>query len=186
MDTVVSTRDSARNKALKLPLVANLTGPFHLFKPMIDDTINSFIEAMRDFNQRTVNFGEWAQYYAFDLTSHIIFGSPYGFMKKGGDIEGLLGLTNLGLRYAAIVGQVPELHPWLIGNSTIMSVLSKFPNFPKSHAMLQEAEKRLRSHNLEHHNCGNTLLCRLAASDTPIIKGGSRNMDSINLLFETL
>ena len=105
MDTAFSTRDPVRNKVLKSPLVANLTAPIHLFVPMIGDCIDTFIQAMLDRNERTVNFGQWAQYWAFDVTSHIIFGSPYGFMRKGGDIGGLLGALNLGLRYCAYGGR---------------------------------------------------------------------------------
>lgn len=136
---------------------------------------------MLDRNERTVNFGQWAQYWAFDATSHIIFGSPYGFMRKGGDIGGMLGALNLGLRYCAIIGQVPELHPWLIGNNTVMSILSKFQRFPNPTAIIhQEAEIRLDSHSQEYHICGNSLLCKLATSHR-LTKDGSRNTDSINL-----
>lgn len=186
MDTAFSTRDPVRNKVLKSPLVANLTAPIHLFVPMIGDCINTFIQAMLDRNERTVNFGQRAQNWAFDVTSHIIFGSPYGFMRKGGDTGGLLGALNLGLRYCAIIGQVPELHPWLIGNNTVMSILSKFQRFPNPTAIiLQEAEIRLDSHSQEYHICGNSLLCKLATNHR-LTKYGSRNTDSINLLFEIL
>lgn len=107
-------------------------------------------------------------------------------MRKGGDTGGLLGALNLGLRYCAIIGQVPELHPWLIGNNTVMSILSKFQRFPNPTAIiLQEAEIRLDSHSQEYHICGNSLLCKLATNHR-LTKYGSRNTDSINLLFEIL
>ncbi|KAL9121278.1 MAG: hypothetical protein Q9187_002163 [Circinaria calcarea] len=184
-DTVFSTRDSARNKALKLPLVKNMTGPVYLFKPTINDCVGVFIQAMNDMKEQPVDFKSWAQYWSFDVTSQMIFGCPYGFMRKRGDIDGLLSRMNLGLRYAAIIGQVPELHPWLVGNNTVMSFLSRFHSFPNPTAkILREAERRLEMHDHKPHTCGNTVLCRLARVQGTT-DGRSRKLDDVNLLFET-
>jgi hypothetical protein len=56
------------------------------------------------------------QYYAFDVVGEISFGIKFGFLEKGGDVDGMIALIDGMLLYASICGQVPEAHPFLLGN----------------------------------------------------------------------
>jgi hypothetical protein len=46
----------------------------------------------------------------------ISFGIKFGFLEKGGDVDGMIALLDGMLLYASICGQIPEAHPFLLGN----------------------------------------------------------------------
>lgn len=85
---------------------------------------------MYDTQGQPLDLSEWLDYFAFDSTSAVVLGTPFGFMEKHGDINGTISQLKQGFRYAAIIGQVPELHPWLLGNRTLMGFLKKYTSFP--------------------------------------------------------
>lgn len=63
-----------------------------------------------------VDLGEWLQYYAFDVVGEVTFGKKLGFLRTGGDVDTMMGSIAGILAYASLCGQVPELHPFLLGN----------------------------------------------------------------------
>lgn len=77
-----------------------------------------------DANQ-IVDLGIWLQWYAFDVIGAITFRRKFGFMEERRDIHDIIAGIEGGLWYGCICGQLPEFHPWLLGNHTLMNVLLK-------------------------------------------------------------
>ncbi|KAH9229420.1 hypothetical protein K456DRAFT_1764567 [Colletotrichum gloeosporioides 23] len=59
------------------------------------------------------------QFYAFDVITELTCGRPFGFMRQGCDLEGIITALNIAMDYNAIVGQVPWLDRWLKKNPII-------------------------------------------------------------------
>lgn len=56
------------------------------------------------------------QYYAFDVVGEFTFQKKLGFLEKGSDVDDMMKTIEGILFYSATIGQVPELHPFLLGN----------------------------------------------------------------------
>lgn len=85
---------------------------------------------MQKKKQQSIDFTDWCQYWAFDLTCAPIFGSYFGFMESGGDIRDIAHNFNTSVRTAALFGQVPEWCPWTLGNNMFMAFLNRFASSP--------------------------------------------------------
>jgi len=46
-------------------------------------------------------------------------------MEQGRDVDGMMAAIWKGLTYAGIIGQIPELHPWLLGSPRLTSFLDR-------------------------------------------------------------
>lgn len=57
--------------------------------------------------------------YAFDVIGQITFLQKFGFMEQGKDINKIIDGTWTWMQYASTIGQVPELHKYLLGNVTL-------------------------------------------------------------------
>lgn len=55
----------------------------------------------------------------------ITFGKTFGFMEQRKDIRDVIFGVDTGLHYGSIVGQVPLLHPYLLGNITVRRILER-------------------------------------------------------------
>ncbi|KIX01166.1 uncharacterized protein Z518_08891 [Rhinocladiella mackenziei CBS 650.93] len=86
---------------------------------------------MTDLVGKPVDLGTWLQWYAFDAIGAITFSSRFGFMEERRDIENMIEGIDFGLFYAGIVGQIPFLHRFLLGNMTLMNIRSRLaPHAP--------------------------------------------------------
>ncbi|KAL9109587.1 MAG: hypothetical protein Q9227_005767 [Pyrenula ochraceoflavens] len=65
---------------------------------------------------KPVDLGAWLQYYAFDVIGEVTFATKLGFLEQGKDVEGMMKSIEGMLTYAAVIGQLPWLHPLLGGN----------------------------------------------------------------------
>ena len=79
---------------------------------------------------------------AFDVVGEITFAQKFGFLEQGSDIDGMMGAIEGMLSYAAICGQVPELHPFLFGNPLFPILL---PQMEKWNQVLVFTLKALNS-----------------------------------------
>jgi hypothetical protein len=79
---------------------------------------------------------------AFDVVGEITFAQKFGFLEQGSDIDGMMGAIEGMLSYAAICGQVPELHPFLLGNPLFPILL---PQMEKWNQVLVFTLKALNS-----------------------------------------
>lgn len=46
-------------------------------------------------------------------------------MEQGRDVDNMMTTIWKGLTYAGIIGQIPELHPWLLGNPRLTHFLDR-------------------------------------------------------------
>lgn len=69
--------------------------------------------------------------YTFDVISEMSFQSSFGFMEKRKDVKNMMSSLDKALLYGTFVGYVPWLHRYLIGNDTMMAILTwLFPKAP--------------------------------------------------------
>lgn len=127
MQSMFSTLDTAQHKSLK-QAVSNKFSLTTLreFEPQINSCTNKFISIMHEFasTNEVVDLGQWLQWYAFDVVGAITFNSLFGFMDQRKDIQDIIAGIEGALWYGSIIGQMPELHPWLLANTSLMSILS--------------------------------------------------------------
>ncbi|KAJ5689208.1 cytochrome P450 pisatin demethylase [Penicillium macrosclerotiorum] len=84
----------------------------------VDSCSEILVNKLRDYadKKRPVDLGKWLQYYAFDVVGEFVFAKKLGFLEEGRDIDGMIKAIQGMLTYASLCGQVPELHPLLLGN----------------------------------------------------------------------
>lgn len=111
-----STRDEQYHRDQK-KLVANAFSMTALLdmEPYVD-ACTTLLMSQLDSRTKSVDLGEWLQYYAFDVVGELCFNKKLGFLETGGDVDGMMGTIAGILEYAAKIGQIPELHHILLGN----------------------------------------------------------------------
>ncbi|RSM09057.1 hypothetical protein CDV31_007824 [Fusarium ambrosium] len=113
------TRDEDYHRELKKP-VANAFSLTTLLtnEPAVDSCTNLLIEKLSAYADAStpVDFGEWLQFYTFDVVGEITFAKKLGFLEKGGDVDGMIQAIEDLLVYASSIGQVPVWHNFLMGN----------------------------------------------------------------------
>ena len=87
---------------------------------------------MGDLAGRPVDLGEWLQWYAFDVIGNITFSQTFGFLKDREDNRHVIDGLEASTRYSSVIGQIPELHPWLLGNERLVDLSMKIPAAAKS------------------------------------------------------
>jgi cytochrome P450 len=114
-----STRDETFHRGQKKP-VANAYSMTSLLElePGVDSCTEIFLSQLRRFadSKRVVNLGTWLQYYAFDVVGEFSFAKKLGFLQEGKDVDGMMEAIEGMLVYASLCGQVPDAHPFLLGN----------------------------------------------------------------------
>ena len=130
MASLFSTVDPVHHKNLKQGVSYKYSlSALRDLEPQVDECTNLFISIMHEFaeSNQVVDFGAWLQWYAFDVMGAITFNRRFGFLDERRDIQNITAGIEGGLWYGSIVGQVPEVHPWLLGNKTLMRILSFLP-----------------------------------------------------------
>ncbi|KAJ4502662.1 hypothetical protein HRR83_008960 [Exophiala dermatitidis] len=115
--TVFSVRDARHHKALKRP-VANAYSMSTLveLEPMTDDCIDIFQTKLDSKQGKDIDFGEWLQWYAFDVITSVTFSNRIGFMEQEMDVQGIINAIEGRLAYNSVIGEAPVLHKYLLGN----------------------------------------------------------------------
>lgn len=126
MESLFATRDATYHKTLKRP-VAQLFSMTNMknYETYTDECTKIFIDAMRDQQGQLVDLSVWLQWYAFDVIASITFQRRFGFMEQRRDIDNMIGDLDVALQYSKVGGQFPEIHPWLIGNKTLINTLER-------------------------------------------------------------
>lgn len=140
-----TTTDPQEHKALKRPVAQKFSmSSLRTLEYLIDPCSDIFTNAMLDLQGQVVDLGEWAQWYAFDVIGAITFSRRFGFMENRKDVKNIISGIELGLAYAGIIGQVPSLHRYLLGNLTLRRILRKV-GAPDPIAIATEASTELDS-----------------------------------------
>lgn len=128
MPSMFSVRDPAQHQALRRPVAQKFSmSSIKAMEPFADDCSDIFISSMKELSGQDVDLGEWLQWYAFDVISAITFQRRFGFMEQRKDVESMISDISFVLEAAAVVGQVPTLHPWTLGNNYVAKVLAWQP-----------------------------------------------------------
>ncbi|KAL2059856.1 hypothetical protein VTL71DRAFT_10011 [Oculimacula yallundae] len=130
LDSIFSTKSQSRHRSLKSGVAQkySLSSLIRL-EPLIDEVTQSFTRHIRRHanESSSVDLGEWLQFYAFDVIGAITFSKTFGFSETGRDFNGVIEGLEFGLKYAAVVGQVPSFHKWLLGNTLLNKFASSIP-----------------------------------------------------------
>ena len=124
MPSMFSIRDPIGHQALRRPVAQKYSmSSIKSMEPLADECSNIFIQTMKDLEGQVVDMGVWLQWYAFDVI-------PITFQRQ--DILDMISGIDTGLQYAGIIGQIPALHPWLMGSRRVMKFLvtQPFVNVP--------------------------------------------------------
>ncbi|KAJ5629935.1 cytochrome P450 [Penicillium herquei] len=128
MPSMFSVRDPATHQALRRPVAQKFSmSSIKSLEPFADECTKIFIDSMKDLEGQRVDLGEWLQWYAFDVIGAITFQQRFGFMEQRKDVQNMIADLEVGLQYAGIVGQVPSLHSWMIGNIWVGKFLAMQP-----------------------------------------------------------
>ena len=96
----------------------------------VDESVREIITIFREKFARTgqaLDFACWAQWFVYDLVSHLGFGRAIGFVKEGRDVNGLIqAFHDMG----PLAGLVAAL-PWLM-NPILKNPLFKRYMMPKA------------------------------------------------------
>lgn len=121
-----STRDPVYHRTEKRKVGAAYSLPNLLeSEAAIDSCINLFMSRLDEYAQdkKPVDLGAWLQYFAFDVVGEVTFSSKLGFLEQGKDVDGMMQAIEGMLTYAALCGQVPEYHKFLLGNPLFSMVM---------------------------------------------------------------
>ncbi|KAL1987773.1 hypothetical protein VTN96DRAFT_2613 [Rasamsonia emersonii] len=142
-----STRDEAFHRSQKKP-VANAYSMTSLLElePAVDSCTDIFLSQLRRFaaDKKPVDLGIWLQYYAFDVVGEFSFAKKLGFLEQGTDVDGMIKAIEGMLVYASLCGQIPEAHPFLLGNPLFPYLL---PSMETWNQVLQFTLKAVNSRN---------------------------------------
>jgi cytochrome P450 len=121
-----STRDPDEHRVAKRKVGAAYSLPNLLqSEAAIDSCIQLFISRLEELtaNGPAIDLGAWLQYFAFDVVGEVTFASKLGFLERGTDVDGMMKAIEGMLTYAALCGQVPEYHKYLLGNPVFSAIL---------------------------------------------------------------
>lgn len=89
-------------------------------EPYIDETLNDVVGELQwrfaDSQGSLCSMEDWLAYYTWDTAANMSFGSKFGFLKQGRDVDGMIAESTAGLRYFAPVSQMPWVDEWLDKN----------------------------------------------------------------------
>ncbi|RMD41173.1 hypothetical protein DV735_g3942, partial [Chaetothyriales sp. CBS 134920] len=114
-----STRDPQEHRVAKRKVGSAYSLPNLLqSEAAIDSCIELFISRLTELTavDKPIDLGAWLQYFAFDVVGEVTFASKLGFLELGSDVDGMMKAIEGMLTYAALCGQVPEYHKFLLGN----------------------------------------------------------------------
>jgi hypothetical protein len=126
-------RNLAEHKRVKATVAsAYSVSSLRQLEPLVDECTSLFMDGMSDLAGKPVDLGEWLQWYAFDVIGNITFMATFGFLENQADKDGVIDALEMGNRYNTVVGNVPELHPWLMGNERLLKLLMRIPSIRKA------------------------------------------------------
>lgn len=128
-------------------------------EPLVDTVTQNFMATLRERARSTnttsegtrLDLGEWLQFYAFDVIGAITFSRTFGFIDAGRDSRGVLKGLEGGLAYISVIGQVPQLHPWLMANPLLQNTILKIPAIAKNNPVPMVYQVSLVAHRDGEH-----------------------------------
>lgn len=126
--TVFSIRDESAHKALKRPVASAFSmSSLVELEPMTDTCIEILQNKLNVMQGKDIDLGEWLQWYAFDVITSITFSNRLGFMEEEKDVAGIINAIEGRLAYNSVIGEVPCLHKYLLGNPVVGRIANLIP-----------------------------------------------------------
>ena len=117
------------------------------FEPLTDDCTQILERKLDGLQGEHIDFGTWLHWYAFDVISSITFSNRLGFMEHEQDVNGIIAAIEGRLFYNSIVGQVPSMHKWLLGNNVVSRFADRIPSIKRLNSaayIVQFAARQLK------------------------------------------
>ena len=133
-----TVRDSKQHRVLRSATaqVYSMTNLRH-YEPHVDECVSIFTELIKKHEGEAIDMVEYVHWFAWDVIASITFQKRFGFLDNQGDVLGLAANRKLSAQYLALMGQVPWLHPYLLGNRRMMQLIHMlFPKAPDPHGTL--------------------------------------------------
>ncbi|MCJ1466156.1 hypothetical protein MMC07_004775 [Pseudocyphellaria aurata] len=128
----------------------------------LEPYINSCIELLlkrisevTESGRKPLNTSVWLQYFAYDVLGEVNFSQKLGFLETGTDVASSVAAIDGLLQYLSIVGQMPWLHNFLLGNPLMHKLI---PQLEKSNEIQNrqedpdDARRDILARFLEVHN----------------------------------
>lgn len=113
------------------------------YEPLVDSTIGVFLDNLAARYAKTgavCDFGQYLQFFAFDVIGELTFSKRLGFIEENEDVDGIIDAIGRNFRYFSVLGQMPWLDE-LLGKNP---VYVKFFRKPVSSPILAFAQKLLQ------------------------------------------
>ncbi|KAL8653735.1 MAG: hypothetical protein Q9210_001922 [Variospora velana] len=128
---VFGTRDEDLHRKMRRP-IANLYSIAHLtnFEPLVLSTMEHFFARLDELftdKPMELDFGQWLQYFTFDVMGEVTFSRRLGFLEKGGDIEEVMKSNWEYFRMAAPNTQMPWLDYFWKDNPLLPTISKRNP-----------------------------------------------------------
>ncbi|KAB5563501.1 cytochrome P450 oxidoreductase [Coniochaeta sp. 2T2.1] len=120
-DPFVLNDKALHTRMKKNAYTAYSMGAMLQLEPLADAVTDRLFAALD--KRPTCDLGKWLRYYATDVIFAVTFGEDLNFMEKGDPIGMMPFLEYVGGDYTGIVGQVPWLHKFLLGNSLVAKLV---------------------------------------------------------------
>lgn len=92
------------------------------------DTCITIMQRKLDGTQgKVIDFGEWLQWFSFDVITSITFSNRLEFMEQEKDVSGIINAIEGRLAYNCVIGEAPFLNKYLLGNSFVASLANCIP-----------------------------------------------------------
>ncbi|KAF4547722.1 Cytochrome P450-like protein 71 [Elsinoe fawcettii] len=144
LPTLFTTQDNAYHTKLKKGAARAFSMDTMIgLEPFVDECVDLLLCRLREIStgkKNSIDAVAWMQYFAFDVLGQINFSKDLGFMKKGGDVDGIISAIHGILGYVSLIGQIPFVHKFLLGNPLLPKVL---PSIEKSNHVLQFSLARI-------------------------------------------
>lgn len=85
------------------------------YETFVDQCTEMFVDRMNEMAEKgkPVDMAHWFQAYAFDVIACITYGSRFGFLNRGEDINNFMHLLHVTMKWSALTGIYPKLYSWL-------------------------------------------------------------------------
>jgi hypothetical protein len=126
MDTIFTVYDPLKQRPLKRILVAHMTSVPTNFTDPIKSSVAILLGKMHQSKGQPIDLWQWACFWAFDLSHHIVFGEACGYLNTGSDFNGMLASLFHIIKGASVLGQVPEYGCPLLGSQRVTNFFQMF------------------------------------------------------------
>lgn len=130
LDTLISTRSDEWHRTLTRAMAPQMNAnAVHSFESVVDEVNAKLISRLALCGIDPQDTQKWMQFWAMDISTHVNFGEPLGYLEQQKDVKGIIEGIGLGFKYGAVIGQMPYLHPYLFGNEAVSTFMNRFAPF---------------------------------------------------------